>query len=523
MQDLHDLELLVDSRVAIIAIESHEERRVLDLLVRLGVSRQRKIYSWSVIEGLRRIDVDEGPGDRMSATADAALQRVFDSQEAAIHVFCDLHPFLTDNPRTVRLLKEIALRHDITPHTLVLLSHAISLPPEVRRYGASVRLRLPDETEILNLVREEALHWMRANPARKVRTDNRALGALVANLRGLTFGDVRRLARGAICDDGAITLDDLPSLNRAKFDLLDMGGVLSFEYDTASFADVGGLTGLRAWLEQRRPHFLQVPASTSRPQAAAQDGLGDTVEILPALPVLDVPRGITLLGVQGCGKSLASKAVAGLFGVPLLRLDMGALYNKFIGETERQLRESLALADMMAPCVLWIDEIEKGLNQDGGSDGVGKRVLGSLLTWMAERTSRVFLVATSNDISSLPPELIRKGRIDEIFFVDLPGRRVRQDILGIHLRKRGQEPASFDLATLADVTEGFGGAELEQVVVAALYAASAEKVRLETSHLRAQVTATVPLSVLMGEQIQALRDWARDRTVKADADEGPVA
>jgi SpoVK/Ycf46/Vps4 family AAA+-type ATPase len=208
--------------------------------------------------------------------------------------------------------------------------------------------------------------------------------------------------------------------------------------------------------------------------------------------------------------------VAGLFGVPLLRLDIGALYNKFIGETERQLRESLALADMMAPCVLWIDEIEKGLSREGDTDGVGKRVLGTLLTWMAERRSRVFLVATSNDITDLPPELIRKGRMDEIFFVDLPGVNVRQDILAIHLRKRGQDPSTFDLAALAEATEGYGGAEIEQVVVAALYAASADKTRLETSHLQAQVAATVPLSVLMAEQIQGLRDWARDRTVKAD-------
>lgn len=493
MQDLRDLEFLLDSRVAIIAIESHEELRVLDLMVRLGVARRRKVHSWSVIEGLRRIDMDEGPGDRMSATADSALQRVLDSQDAAIHVFCDLHPFLADNPRNVRLLKEIALRHDRVGHTVVLLSHAITVPPEVRRYSASMRLRLPDENEILGIVREEALHWMHANPERKVRTDNRTLGALVTQLRGLSVGDVRRLARGVICDDGAITQDDLPALNRAKFDLLDMAGVVSFEYDTTSFAEVGGLSGLRHWLEQRRPHFLQAGS-----------------------PVLDVPRGITLLGVQGCGKSLAAKAVAGLFGVPLLRLDIGALYNKFIGETERQLRETLALADMMSPCVLWIDEIEKGLNQDGDTDGVGKRVLGTFLTWMAERKSRVFLVATSNDISSLPPELIRKGRMDEIFFVDLPGQGVRQEILAIHLRKRGHDPAGFDLASVSEVTEGFSGSELEQVVVAALYAASAERVTPDTLHLQAQVTATVPLSVLMAEQIQALREWARDRTVKAD-------
>jgi SpoVK/Ycf46/Vps4 family AAA+-type ATPase len=222
-----------------------------------------------------------------------------------------------------------------------------------------------------------------------------------------------------------------------------------------------------------------------------------------------------LLGVQGGGKSLAAKAVAGRFGVPLLRLDFGRLYDKYIGETERKLRDALRTADVMAPCVLWCDEIEKGISVDAGSEGPGRRLLGSLLTWMAERRSAVFIVATSNDIASLPPELVRKGRLDEIFFVDLPDTEVRRAIFSIHLGKRGLDPERFDLDVLAAVSEGFAGAGIEQAIVSALYAARAGNAEPETEVLLEQLRATQPLSVVMEAQIEALRAWASGRTVAA--------
>jgi SpoVK/Ycf46/Vps4 family AAA+-type ATPase len=223
-----------------------------------------------------------------------------------------------------------------------------------------------------------------------------------------------------------------------------------------------------------------------------------------------------LLGVQGSGKSLAAKAVAGRFGVPLLRVDFGGLYDKYYGETEKNLQRALKTADAMAPCVLWIDEIEKGINGGGIDDGVGQRVLGSLLTWMAERKSAVFLVATANDISRLPPELIRKGRLDEIFFVDLPRLEVREEILRIHLERRGLEPGELDLRHLASISEGFSGAGIEQVVVSAVYNAKAREAPVTQSVLVDAIEGTQPLSVVMEAEIQRLRDWARDRTVPAD-------
>jgi SpoVK/Ycf46/Vps4 family AAA+-type ATPase len=223
-----------------------------------------------------------------------------------------------------------------------------------------------------------------------------------------------------------------------------------------------------------------------------------------------------LLGVQGSGKSLAAKAIAGLFKQPLLRLDFGALFNKYIGETEKNLRECLALADSMNPCVLWIDEIEKGISTESQDTGTSQRILGTFLTWMAERKDPVFLVATSNNIQCLPAELLRKGRFDEIFFVDLPQTSVRQEILRIHLDKRGLTADAFDTSRLADLCQGFSGAEIEEAVVSGLYHAHAENIPLTTDKLANIIEQTRPLSTIMAEQIRALRSWASERTVPAD-------
>jgi SpoVK/Ycf46/Vps4 family AAA+-type ATPase len=232
---------------------------------------------------------------------------------------------------------------------------------------------------------------------------------------------------------------------------------------------------------------------------------------------LPPPRGILLLGVQGSGKSLAAKSVAGAWKLPLLRLDFATLYNKFTGETERNLREALKGAARMSPCVLWIGEIEKGLAADesGGDGGVSTRILGTLLTWMSERKESVFLVATANDISRLPPELLRKGRFDEIFFVDLPDATTRSDILCIHLKRRKLDPVNFDLSALSAATEGFSGAEIEQATVASMYEAHAHKVPLSTQHILSEISGTRPLSVMMAEKVEDLRAWARERCVPA--------
>ncbi len=487
--DLHDLELLLRSETPLLLIESREEPRILELFNRLGARLDAPVFSWSVTEGLRltRFDIAE---EQYTEPAEV-LRHIKATTQPGIYLLLDFHPFL-EHPLHVRLLKEIAQRFRDTPRRLVLVSHALQTPPEVSHLAARFELSLPDRSRLLGLIREEAQAWQHAAPNRSFRANREAVEQLSRNLLGVTESDARRLIRNAIRNDGAITESDVADVTRAKYELLSPGGAVSFEYDTVGFGDVAGLHNLKGFVDRRRAVFLD-------------EGKG----------VADPPKGVMLLGVQGGGKSLAAKAVAGRLGVPLLRLDFGALYNKFIGESERNLRDALRTADVMAPCVLWCDEIEKGIATGSGDDGLGRRLLGGLLTWMAERKTRVFLVATSNDISGLPPELVRKGRLDEIFFVDLPGLEIRREVFRIHLSKRGLESSRFDLERLAEASVGFTGAGIEQAVVNALYAADSDAAATDTDALLAELAATQPLSVVMDRQIEALRDWARDRAVPA--------
>ncbi|MQX53066.1 AAA family ATPase [Alcanivorax sediminis] len=491
MSDLNDLRMLLDSRYPIVVIETWEELRALDLIRRLGMKEGRPVFAWNAVDGLRRLEFDDVPSQKHTVEPEAVLGQIRGTSQPGIYALCDLHPFLKDEPKNVRLLKEIALHHERLQHSLVLISHQFEIPAEIRRYSARFSLSMPDEKQLEHIVQDEARRF-KQEKGERVRADRESLDRLIRNLRGLSVEDARKLARGAILHDGAITEADLPEVNKAKFALMEMDGVLSYEYDTESFANVGGLQGLKQWLGKREKAFH-----------------GDTD--------IDSPRGVMLVGVQGGGKSLAAKSVAGLWGLPLLRLDMGAIYNKFFGESERNVREALRMAETMSPCVLWIDEIEKGIAVGDNDGGTSRRVLGTLLTWMAENQSKVFMVATANDIERLPPELIRKGRLDEIFFVDLPDAAVREDIFRIHLNKRGLPASSFDLAALSAGSEGFTGAEIEQAVVAGLYSAGAAERALDQSLLEAELAATVPLSVTMAEPLARLRHWCQGRAVNAGA------
>ena len=492
--DLKDLGLLLDSKVPVLVIESFEEPRVLEMITRLAVKRASPLYAWSITEGLNRLGFGSRPKpDEASQDAKAVLEHIKQADEPGIYVLCDIHPYIDQDPINIRLLREIAMRHQTLGHTIILLSHAFALPREIKRYSSRFEISMPTEEQLMTLVREEASSWSKSQGNRPVRSTSETFTKLVNNLKGVSLDDARQLVRGAIYDDGAIDDSDLPELNKAKFALMNMEGVLSFEYDTAKFNEVGGLLKLKQWLADRKNHFLQDDDDS-----------------------LDPPKGIMLLGIQGSGKSLAAKAVAGMWSLPLLRLDFGSLYNKFFGETERNLREALKLADLMSPCVLWLDEIEKGVSTSQNDSGISQRVLGTLLTWMSERKSRAFIVATSNDITQLPPELVRKGRLDEIFFVDLPDQVVRAEIFKIHFEKRDQDAARFDLTHLAEITDGFSGAEIEQAIVSALYTVSAIEESLTPQQLIETIHSTHPLSVVMQEKIQGLRLWAKERCVFAD-------
>ena len=496
MDQRHDLEVLLRSRTPIIVIETHDEARILETLQTMTIRSSADVYlplfRWTVTDGLQRLDIALEP-QTINAEPTDALRHIRAVTKPGIYVLLDFHPFL-DDPVHVRLLKDICMRYREIPRQIVLLSHEVKLPNELEAYSARFDMALPSEAERKAIVERVANEWANDNPGARVKADPKAHSMLIQNLAGLTYRDTERLARNAIFVDGVIDKSDLPDVMQAKYELLNRAGTLHFEYDTARFSDVGGMDRLKSWLTQRKPAFR---------------GEQDAAH-------LDAPKGILLTGIQGCGKSLAAKATAGVFGVPLLRLDFGALYDKYHGETERKLRESLATADVMAPCVLWIDEIEKGLAGRGGETGTTQRVLGTFLTWMAEKQRRVFVVATANDINGLPPELVRKGRFDEIFFVDLPGLRVRASILAIHLTNRGQSLADFNVEALARAMQGFSGAEIEQAVVSALYAAHAAGLSLSTELILEEVDQTQPLSVVMRERIDAIRQWAEGRTVPSD-------
>lgn len=489
VSDHHDIALLVRSNHPLLVVETAEEQRAVELFRRVLTKVWRPMYSWTITDGLCRMDLDmegtKGPTDPTMA-----LQQIKEGTERGVYLLLDFHPYIKDAVH-IRLIREIAQEGR---HCLVMICPEIDLPPELDSLATPYELKLPNDKTLERLVRDEVFRWSKANDGRRVEVSPQAVKMLVQNLLGLTIRDARRLARSAINDDGALTESDIPGVMAAKFKLLSRDGVLQFEYDSVPLEHIAGMSKLKDWLRKRRNalHAKDLP------------------------PGLDPPRGVLLLGVQGCGKSMAARAAASAYGVPLLRMDVGALYNKYHGESERNLREALASAEAMAPCVLWIDEIEKGLATSDSDGGTSQRVLGTMLTWMAEAGNRVFIVATANQIDKLPAELLRKGRFDEIFFVDLPCADLRKDVFAIHLQRREQAPERFDLNALADLSAGFSGAEIEQVVVSALYDAHAENRALDNRALGEAIAATRPLSVIMAENVQALREWASDRTVPVD-------
>ena len=493
MKDIEELESLLAARMPIVAVESHEEAKVTQMLERFCMLNERSLWSWSVTAGLRKMN---GLESAFNTTQIAdALRHIEKSPANAIYLFLDAHRFI-DDPVVLRQIKDIAAKSESTHRMLVFLSAKLEIPGEIERLTARFRPSLPDAKRIAEILSEEARRYREAT-GEQVKANREALNVVTQHLGGLTEEDARRLARMAMRDDGEISAADIARVLKAKHELVAASDILVLETGVPDIGQLGGLANLKRWLQVRKDVFMNPAADSPLPP----------------------PKGVLLLGVQGAGKSLAAKCVAGAWQLPLFRMDFGALYQKYHGETERNIREALAVANAMAPCVLWMDEIEKGVAGDSGGDsdgGVSRRVLGTLLTWMNERASRVFMVATANDIAQLPPELLRKGRFDEIFFVDLPGAPAREDILRIHLRRNKQDPDAFDVPHLAAACEGFSGAEIEQAIVAGLYEVHAQKKSLSNEAIEQELKTTRPLSVVMAEKVAALRAWARSRTVPAD-------
>jgi ATP-dependent 26S proteasome regulatory subunit len=491
MNELNDLITLIKSRTPIIVVETEDEVRANELIRYASQHLKQNFYRWSVADGLT-MGNNVQQTDRGYQEPIELLRYLWGLKYPGVFLLLDFHPFIND-PKNIRIIKEIALRTDQTQQIIVFLSVKFDLPGELNTFAAHFELELPTREIIEKIICSQVKNWSIQNGGQNPNLTNDEIHQMSRVLYGLSTTEVKKAVNQTLRETGA--KNHISEIGKLKYEILKQSSVLAYECETSNLSQVGGFKNLKEWLQKRQMIFL-----------------GEK-----NIPGLNAPKGILLLGVQGGGKSLAAKAVAGTWGVPLLRLDIGALYDKYIGETERKTRDSLKMAERMSPCVLWIDEIEKGISIGGENDGgVSQRVLGTLLTWMAEKKEPVFVVATANNVQTLPPELLRKGRFDEVFFVDLPDEKMRQEIFSIHLKKRGFDPASFDLDSLSQVSHGFSGAEIEQAIVSGLYSMASGSGILTNDILITEVKATRPLSVLMAEQVDALRDWAKDRTVSAN-------
>jgi SpoVK/Ycf46/Vps4 family AAA+-type ATPase len=489
------LELLIASHYAIVAIESPEEERVRALVAEAAARQELPFFEWKVTSGLARA----GAGDPLFETEKPAqaLKAAAGMRTEAIYLFYDLHKYF-DDPAILRALRDIGQAFSADRRTLVLCAPAIDIPDDLKPCTARIRLELPDVPALRELT-VRTLRGLGAPQRIKIDLSLPEIGQLVDSLRGLTLAEAQRVLMAAALDDLRLDRNDFKHILERKKSLIASDGVLNLEARDATLQQVGGLDNLKAWLRKRGAGFT--------PEARKHG--------------LEPPRGLLLIGVQGCGKSLSARAVASEWGLPLLRLDAGALYDKFVGESERKLRAALSTAEAMAPCVLWIDEIEKGFSGRTGTEsdgGLSRRMFGAFVSWLQDRKRPVCVAATANDIQALPPELLRKGRFDEIFFVDLPAEPARRSILAVHLVKRGHDPGTFDLQGIAAACDGFSGAEIEAAIVAALYSAFSDKQPLSTSHILAEIQRSVPLSRTCREAVEELRSWAKGRTVPAAGD-----
>ena len=521
--DLSTLKKMFASGHVCVRLVTYEESEALRGVREAAREIGLPVWTWSAVQGLSEYNANGSFVTRHASTenAGAALFTLAGKVSIApcVIVLLDVAEHLSDS-RVVRALRELverlradqAIAGDVASVSgmpasqmcarIVMIDHKDQVPPVVGFLSSRLDIPLPGDEDLEVIVRD-TLRKLNRHQKLTARLTAAELKRLIESLRGMTRRQAAQLVADAAAPDSEFTGDDLTIVLDAKRRLLADTGVLEHVDAPMSLDSIGGLGKLKAWLKAREVSFT--------PRAKA---IG-----------LSPPRGVLLLGVQGAGKSLAAKAIATAWKRPLMRLDPGTLYDRYIGESESRLREALRQAEAMAPIVLWIDEIEKGFsgasstnNSDGG---LSRRMFGTMLTWMQEHTAPVFLVATANDIEALPPELLRKGRFDEIFFVGLPTADVREVIFSIHLKKRRHEHHELDIKALAQASEGFSGAEIEQAIIAALHNMASTwqgdaAPKLRTEDLLDVIRNSPPLSVTMAERIQELRDWARGRCVPAD-------
>lgn len=491
------VETLIRARYAILYVVSPEEMRVQEILSRIAEKRQKNLYEWSCTTGLVPAGSSiQSHKNRNAPTKDplAALDQVIEQVEPAIFLFKDFHPFLSKgNHAVIRKLKEIALHLKNSFKTIVLVSAVLEVPSELEKEITVLSLPLPGIDDISQLLDRIALEVQRFRHV-QVDLDAAARDRLLQATRGLTLAEAENVFARILVQHERLSEAEISEILEEKRQIVRKNGLLEYCEVLENFVDIAGLDQLKDWLSKRSLAF-----------SAEARSFG-----------LAAPRGVLLIGVQGCGKSLCAKAVSNLWRVPLLRFDIGKMFGSYVGSSEENIRRAIQVAESVAPAVLWVDEIDKAFagassSASAGDGGTSARVFGTFLTWLSEKKDPIFVVATANDIANLPPELLRKGRLDEIFFVDLPKIPERLEAFRIHLRRRQRNPAHYDLERLAHLSDGFSGAEIEEAVNSALYDAFHDRIELADQHLQTAVEQAVPLSRTMAEQIRTLREWASGR------------
>ena len=520
---LERLKILLSSSTPIVVMETVEEVRAVRLVRAACSSLNLATFEWSIASGLVRCGSEVGelvPDTGFSATGpghdQSGAQALYNSKEPAqalsnleamsleaAFVLKDFHRHM-DDPVVVRRLRDVGQKFSTNRRTVIITAPSITIPAELRSLVEFLELPLPDKLRLRQIIDEMSVRVGKTRTLKRT-LDSAGLDAMANNLRGLTEEEAERAASQAIVTRYGVTSETVTDVLQAKKELLRRSGMLEFidaseNGGPENLAVVGGLDNLKRWLAQRRGTW----------EDAARD-FG-----------LEPPRGAIILGVQGCGKSMCARAIAGEWKLPLVKFDTAAIYDKYIGETEKRIQKVFRVAEGLAPCVFWIDELEKvfaGSGPDSASvdAGVSSRILAAFLSWMQDRKAPVFVAATCNNVTVLPPELIRKGRFDELFFVDLPNQAERKQIFAIHLTRRKRNPAEFDLDRAAVAARGYSGAEIEAAVQTALYSAFSNKQAVSTQGLLDALKATVPLSVTRSEEIEELRAWAKRRAVPASA------
>ncbi len=500
-----ELETLIRARYPILYVVTSEETRVQNVIVAIANKRQKKVFEWSYSMGVVPAGTSfQSQKHRNAATKDplTALDQVIDQVEPAIYIFKDFHPFLTKNNfAVIRKLKDIALHLKNSYKTVVLISPTLEIPTELDKEITVLSFPLPTR-EDLGVLLEGIIKDVKDVREVKVELDEAGRERLLQGALGLTLSEAENVFAKIIVKGGRLSGDDVREVFAEKQQIIRKSGLLEYYAASETISDVGGMAVLKDWLLKRAVAFTE--------QARAFG--------LPA------PKGVLLLGVQGCGKSLCAKAVSSAWELPLLRFDMGRMFNSLVGSSEENVRKAIAVAESVAPAILWVDEIDKafaGAQGSGATDGgTTARVFGTFLTWLSEKTTPVFVVATANDISQLPPELLRKGRLDEIFFVDLPTEEEREEIFRIHIARRGRKPDDFDIKALVAASEHFSGAEIEEAIISALYDAFYAEHDLTTDDIQQTMHQTVPLSKTMDEHLNRLRSWAEGRARHASIPRG---